>query len=177
MRVNTSAALSLSTWLEVNMPVYKPIIPGERFGKWIVLASHSGDEKKCECRCDCGVIRLILPGTLRADRSHSCGCSKPKHSVKHTRAFAAWRNMIYRCSNPNNKFWKDYGGRGITVCESWLNSFEVFLEDMGDPPIGLTLDRLDNDAGYSKGNCAWRTPKEQTNNRRVSKRNTQHVPS
>lgn len=73
--------------------------------------------------------------------------------------------MLTRCTNPNVPIYKYYGGRGITVCERW-EKFENFLVDMGEPPPGLTIDRLDNDKGYFKDNCAWRTPLEQGNNRR-----------
>jgi hypothetical protein len=171
MSQNTAPTLSTSTWSEVNMPAYKPIIPGERFGKWTVIASHTSDEKKCECRCDCGVVRLVFPATLRDGRSQSCGCSKPGHSVKHTKAFAAWRNMIGRCTKPHWGFWKDYGGRGITVDEKWLK-FENFFADMGDPSPELSLERLDNSKGYTKSNCVWANNKVQSRNRRANKKIT-----
>jgi hypothetical protein len=76
--------------------------------------------------------------------------------------------MIQRCYNPNNKGYKNYGGRGIKVCARWLESFENFYEDMGDCPKGLTLDRKDNDGDYTSENCRWATKEEQQNNTRIN---------
>lgn len=76
-----------------------------------------------------------------------------------------WAGMIQRCSNPRHGAYKDYGGRGITVCKRWMK-FENFVEDMGLRPPGLTLERVNNDKGYKKSNCKWATRKEQANNRR-----------
>lgn len=86
----------------------------------------------------------------------------------------AWNDMKQRCYNSNNPRYKDYGGRGITVCYRWLNSFENFLADMGPKPLGLSLDRKDNEGNYTLDNCRWATPMEQAANRRPAKKRRKH---
>ena len=88
-----------------------------------------------------------------------------KHGMKGTRIYNSWRSMKTRCLNKNNYHYKNWGGRGITICEEWLK-FENFYKDMGEMPESKTLDRIDNDLGYCKKNCKWSTNKEQCNNRR-----------
>jgi hypothetical protein len=83
--------------------------------------------------------------------------------------YAVWAQMIQRCTNPNNRKWDHYGGRGITVCDRWRGSFAAFLADMGERPEGRTLDRIDNDGNYEPGNCRWATVSEQNLNRRKMK--------
>lgn len=102
------------------------------------------------------------------------GDANVNHSVKHgmygSSTYVSWRSMIARCCNSKHKAYRNYGGRGITVCERWRNSFTDFLADMGERPEGTTLDRKENNGNYEPGNCRWATPKEQTRNRRVSVR-------
>lgn len=116
------------------------------------------------CECLCGNLAEVLDQSLRTQSTKSCGCiqTEASHTVKHkhasggkqTKTYMAWRDMIQRCGNSNNPHYYAYGGRGIKVCESWLK-FENFLFDMGEAPIGLSLDRTDVDLGYCKENCKW----------------------
>jgi hypothetical protein len=85
------------------------------------------------------------------------------HGMYKTPTYNTWEHMLARCRNPNNKRWKRYGGRGITVCERWL-TFENFLADMGEKPPGLTIERKDNDGNYEPGNCKWATTTDQNRN-------------
>ena len=105
-----------------------------------------------------------MPG-YRADIYRRWIASQP-------RAYKSWQSMKQRCLNPNNKRYAAYGGRGITICERWLE-FANFYAEMGDRPVGLTLERKDNSRGYEPGNCVWATYKEQANNRR---NNRHHQP-
>lgn len=91
--------------------------------------------------------------------------SNYKHGMRRTKLFGIWTAMLARCRNPNTIAYKDYGGRGITVCDSWTD-FRNFYADMGEPPEGMTLDRTDNNQGYSKANCKWVSRLEQGRNKR-----------
>lgn len=156
-------------------------------------AGHSVSCSYAVCLCDCGNIVDTKVGALVTGNTISCGCasvSRAKllgyknrthgHStytnpdgspieVKCTKTYRAWAAMRSRCSNARSKCYRHYGGRGIKVCDRWLNSFENFLEDMGEQPQGRSLDRIDNEKGYSKDNCRWATWHEQARNKRSNK--------
>lgn len=153
---------------------------GLRHGLWEVVGAappykRPGSSKSVEAvvaRCACGTVKTVLYGNLKYGKSKSCGClqrSSPAvnrtHNMSRTKLYQVWGAMVQRCTNPKYPKWKDYGGRGITVCERWMK-FENFYSDMGDRPEGMTLDRRDNALGYSAANCKWSTPKQQANNRR-----------
>lgn len=150
---------------------------GQRFGRWLVLEfSHMrGKQAYWLCVCDCGTKKPVSGGSLRAGGTFSCSCSrrgKPiaaKHG--HTRGrwwgqprtpeYVSWQAMIARCEYPKAKRYERYGGRGITVCQRWRESFAAFLQDLGPRPEGTTLNRIDNDGNYEPGNCQWVTPEQQ----------------
>lgn len=92
--------------------------------------------------------------------------AKLSHGASTTKEYAVWQTMKARCKNPNNKQFKDYGERGIIVCDEWANSFEAFISDMGKCPQGFALDRIDNNKGYFKENCRWTTISENNRNKR-----------
>lgn len=161
-------------------------LAGKRFGKLCVLRRAPVPRDKLgawwHCQCDCGRSSIHKGSDLASERINSCGClltawrkKKGAMSAKHSysrrgnKTYAAWCAMRQRCFDKNSHNYKDYGGRGITVCGRW-NEFKNFLADMGEAPPGLSLDRYpNNDGNYEPTNCRWATAKEQANNRRPRK--------
>ena len=148
---------------------------GKLFGRLLVLAPVYKDGVPAwECKCSCGNRHTVKNVDLK--NTKSCGCfrrdlgrANKVHGMHGTPTYEAWHAMKQRCLNPNHKAWKNYGGRGITVCRKWANSFEAFLLDMGERPDGASLDRIDNAKGYRPSNCRWSTAVEQARNRRTNK--------
>lgn len=122
-------------------------------------------------RCICGKEYTIREETILKNTFISCGCIGFKDNISKNPLYKIYNHMINRCYNIENKRYKDYGGRGIKVCDKWLGEkgFETFLNDMNNrPSLDYTLDRIDNEKGYSKENCKWSTASEQSNNRRTT---------
>lgn len=120
------------------------------------------------CSCDCGGFRKVSTKELNKGSVTSCGCdyrgSTYKHGLSKTKAYGVWRNMKARCDDSRRKDYRRYGARGIGYNRSW-EDFENFYADMGDVPEGMTLDRINNDEGYSKSNCRWATIEVQSRNK------------
>lgn len=146
---------------------------GKIFGELTVIDFSGLDAKNrslWECSCSCGNTTILRSDALQ--KSSSCGHLKGNHKHGHKPRHAspeynAWAGMIRRCSKPHHKSWANYGGRGIRVCGSWVESFENFLADVGlRPSEKHSLDRINNDGNYEPTNCRWATASEQMKNRR-----------
>lgn len=157
------------------------ISAGQRFNRLTAKTDAPLAKDKIVFLCDCGNEKLMFSNNVKSGKSTSCGCFHKEQTSKHTsthgmggsRIYSIWRDMLNRCYLPNRRAYKNYGGRGITVCEDWRGSFESFYEDMGDPPSARhELDRIDNSRGYFKDNCRWATPRENGNNTRRNRRLT-----
>ena len=133
------------------------------------------------CSCECGSNIIVEAGNLATGHTRSCGClvqdtcsrigsTNLRHGRTRTREWFAWRGAKDRCFNSNTEHYKNYGARGISMCDRWVNSFEAFFEDMGPCPPGLTLERKDVNGEYGPSNCVWATPKQQVRNRRSTVR-------
>lgn len=149
------------------------VMPGQRFGRLVVIASApQGHHPRWFCRCDCGAERAFDQCNLRQGNTNSCGCLRTeqlrdrvrKHGLTNSPEYESWLAAKTRCYNPNRADYPRYGGRGITMCDHWRESFEAFLADMGPRPNDTTLDRIDGNGPYAPGNCRWSTYSEQRRN-------------
>lgn len=140
---------------------------GNKFGKLLIINQYrEGMYWFCGVRCDCGRMKnKVYLTMLKAGKSRSCGCARRRFRHENLSLYYVWAKMKSRCSNKNDDSFKDYGGRGIRVCERWL-SYENFFKDMYPRPIGHSLNRVDNNGNYEPSNCEWATDLEQQNNKR-----------
>ena len=158
-------------------------LTGQKFDRLTIIERVGNDKHghvRWLCQCNCGKKSNVLSSNLRCGHIRSCGCLQKDlhiemqyrhgHAMSNNRSkiYRTWVYMIQRCNNPNNQEYKHYGGRGIKVCEAWMK-FECFLQDMGERPDGMSIDRINNNKGYAKENCKWSTPKEQARNTRRNK--------
>lgn len=149
---------------------------GNKYGMLTIVECGEKIRKKMlvKCLCDCGNTKNIILKYLIIGVTKSCGCLRNElsskrnktHGLSYTTEYRTWKGMISRCNDNKNKRWKDYGGRGIKVCQEWLNSVDRFVEDMGKKPTGCQIDRINNDGNYEPSNCRWVTPKQNALNKR-----------
>lgn len=153
---------------------------GQTFGLLTVLGRApdkvSAAQAYWQCRCECGQEIAVNGSSLRRGSTRSCGCGRVKHGLANKAPeYHVWEGIKQRCLNPNRRGYEYWGGRGISVCERWLE-FENFYADMGPRPgPGYSIDRSDNDGNYEPGNCRWATASEQQRNTRRSRHGQGHL--
>lgn len=156
-------------------------LTGRRFGK-LQVVRRSGYVKAGQtrvpawfCVCDCGRRKVVRGNSLKSGNTTGCGRCKTSSNLRHgltgTRVWSIWCSMLSRCLNPRASNYARYGGAGIKVCARW-KTFENFLLDMGEPPTGHSIDRIDGSGDYRKSNCRWATAQTQSANRACARRIT-----
>lgn len=161
-------------------------LTGLRFSRLTANCPITGSQssrRAWHCTCDCGNSTVVHTSALRGGQTRSCGCLKNelasaravamnyKHGHKTGRVspeYHTWSSMKTRCFSPKHEAWKDYGGRGIAVCDRWRKSFADFLADVGPRPNGTVLDRINNDGNYEPGNVRWTNQSTNLRNRRTN---------
>lgn len=153
-------------------------LTNQRFGRWLVtgLAPRRLTNSSIYwlCRCDCGTVSEVEGNSLRRNLTSSCGCfqkeTKTTHGQYKSPTYNSWDNMIGRCYRVTHPDYCNYGGRGIMVCDRWRQSYQNFIQDMGERPADMTLDRKNVNGHYEPSNCKWSTNQEQQNNKQNSLR-------
>lgn len=169
---------------------------GRRYGRLLVVSMiyEAGKDAKAKCICDCGIEKTVTAYNLQSGNTTSCGCLSHEkrvergkewgarsgsfnrtHGYSNTPTYASWSDAKKRCYSPQNKRFAEYGGRGIGMCDTWKNSFDAFLRDMGERPNGTSLERKNVNKGYEPGNCVWATPAQQAQNKRTNVANWEIV--
>lgn len=152
---------------------------GQHFGRLTVVgqAETKNGHRYWQCHCDCGGENVVIHGNLKRGSVQSCGCLRKEVTTRRmtihgsagrgrrTRAYGIWSGMLARCGIESATGFARYGGAGVLVCERW-HTFSNFLADMGEPPVGMSIDRMENERGYEPGNCCWATRQTQNENRR-----------
>lgn len=153
-------------------------LTGQRFGRLTVRhQSPAKGQARWVCRCDCGTEKIVPSERLRHGETRSCGClhrevtkrNLTTHGLSKTPTYRIWAGMKKRCYKETFKDYKNYGGRGISVCAEWIDSFENFLRDMGERPAGMSIERKDTNGNYEPGNCIWADVVTQNRNRRSTR--------
>ena len=154
-------------------------ITGKVFGRLTAVRRAPVDGNRWEFLCSCGNTTVVVKGSVTSGNTNSCGCLhsedvRTRFSVhgeaQKTKEHITWQSMKSRCLQPKNKGYARYGGRGITICQEWIDSYERFLLDMGRAPTPKhSLDRIDTNGNYEPDNCRWATPKEQANNKTTNR--------
>lgn len=152
---------------------FKENFVGKKYGHLQIISAYKENKKYLViCKCDCGKTVTARQHAVLNSNTKSCGCFKlaarpKKHGMKKSPEYSAWQSMKDRCLNKKNRFYDNYGGRGITVCTDWINDFSRFFRDVGERPSKAhSLDRIDNDGNYEPSNCRWSLRITQNNNRR-----------